>query len=177
MLHDDNHLHASNPNHNHHHNHTKQHPNQYHNHNHYSLTTPLQVDSATSLLLGHHLVATSCPSDHSRQALCCKMQAELDMFLKSDKRWDFPFLLLLLIMILLVVIFLILFRVLFWLPLFLLVVLLLILLLLLHLLLPIIYTYPLISNTFVRATWKVTPVKKSSEKETENKIETRRRTK
>ena len=33
-----------------------------------------------------HLVATDCPSDHSRQALCCKMQAEFDHYLLTDKR-------------------------------------------------------------------------------------------
>jgi len=29
----------------------------------------------------------NCPPDHSRQALSCKMQAEFDMFLRSNKRW------------------------------------------------------------------------------------------
>ena len=33
-----------------------------------------------------HLVVTSCPSDHSRQALSCKMQAEFDMFLTHQHR-------------------------------------------------------------------------------------------
>ena len=38
---------------------------------------------------GGHLVITDCPSDHSRDALCCKMEAELMAFLTSPKkeRW------------------------------------------------------------------------------------------
>lgn len=43
-------------------------------------------DEETSISTNGHLVVTSCPSDHSRQALSCKMQAEFDMFLKSKKR-------------------------------------------------------------------------------------------
>ena len=35
---------------------------------------------------GAEMVETGCPSDHSRSALCCKMQAELDAFLDTDKR-------------------------------------------------------------------------------------------
>ena len=35
-----------------------------------------------------HLVHTHCPPDHSRQALCCKMQAEIETFLsQSDRKW------------------------------------------------------------------------------------------
>ena len=47
-----------------------------------------QEDKKTSLLTGGHLVVTPCPSDHSRQALSCKMQAEFDAFLDTDKRWE-----------------------------------------------------------------------------------------
>ena len=36
--------------------------------------------------LGPRLVVTSCPPDHSRQALCCKMEAELTTFLRDTKR-------------------------------------------------------------------------------------------
>jgi len=36
---------------------------------------------------GGHLRVTACPSTHSRQALCCKMAAEFDAFLNSDKKW------------------------------------------------------------------------------------------
>ena len=45
-----------------------------------------EADPETKELAGGHLVATKCASDHSRQALCCKMQAELELFLQSDKR-------------------------------------------------------------------------------------------
>jgi len=35
-----------------------------------------------------HLVTTSCPSDHSRQSLCCKMEAEIETFLATpDRSW------------------------------------------------------------------------------------------
>ena len=34
----------------------------------------------------NHLLVTGCSSDHSRQALCCKMAAEFEAFLESDKR-------------------------------------------------------------------------------------------
>jgi len=44
-------------------------------------------DSETSAASGGHLVVTSCPPDHSRQALSCKMQAEFDTFIKTSKRW------------------------------------------------------------------------------------------
>ena len=43
-------------------------------------------DEVTKEATGGHLVVTSCPPDHSRQALSCKMQAEFDMFLQTNKR-------------------------------------------------------------------------------------------
>jgi len=46
-----------------------------------------EADPETKKLAGGHLVATKCASDHSRQALCCKMQAELELFLQSEKSW------------------------------------------------------------------------------------------
>ncbi|XP_070772846.1 beta-1,3-N-acetylglucosaminyltransferase manic fringe isoform X1 [Enoplosus armatus] len=36
---------------------------------------------------GHNMVVTGCQSDHSQQALSCKMSAEYDGFVASDKRW------------------------------------------------------------------------------------------
>ncbi|XP_077575608.1 beta-1,3-N-acetylglucosaminyltransferase manic fringe-like [Stigmatopora nigra] len=36
---------------------------------------------------GYNLVVTGCQPDHSQQALVCKMAAEYDGFLESDKRW------------------------------------------------------------------------------------------
>ncbi|XP_070684525.1 beta-1,3-N-acetylglucosaminyltransferase manic fringe [Pempheris klunzingeri] len=36
---------------------------------------------------GHNMVVTDCQSDHSQQALSCKMSAEYDGFMASDKRW------------------------------------------------------------------------------------------
>ncbi|TWW59038.1 beta-1,3-N-acetylglucosaminyltransferase manic fringe [Takifugu flavidus] len=36
---------------------------------------------------GVNLLVTSCHSDHSQQALSCKMSAEYDSFMASDKRW------------------------------------------------------------------------------------------
>ncbi|XP_056442127.1 beta-1,3-N-acetylglucosaminyltransferase manic fringe isoform X1 [Gadus chalcogrammus] len=36
---------------------------------------------------GFNLVVTDCLSDHSQQALSCKMSAEYDHFMASDKRW------------------------------------------------------------------------------------------
>ncbi|KAG8014565.1 Beta-1, partial [Nibea albiflora] len=36
---------------------------------------------------GHNMVVTGCQSDHSQQALSCKMSAEYDGFMASDKRW------------------------------------------------------------------------------------------
>ena len=44
------------------------------------------ADPETSAATGGHLVVTSCPPDHSRQALSCKMQAEFDTFIKTNKR-------------------------------------------------------------------------------------------
>lgn len=37
---------------------------------------------------GYNVVVTGCQSDHSQQALSCKMSAEYDGFMASDKRWD-----------------------------------------------------------------------------------------
>nr|XP_020499155.1 LOW QUALITY PROTEIN: beta-1,3-N-acetylglucosaminyltransferase manic fringe-like [Labrus bergylta] len=39
------------------------------------------------LLEGYNMVVTGCQSDHSQQALSCKMSAEYDGFMASDKRW------------------------------------------------------------------------------------------
>ncbi|CAB1422731.1 unnamed protein product [Pleuronectes platessa] len=36
---------------------------------------------------GYNVVVTDCQSDHSQQALSCKMSAEYDGFMSSDKRW------------------------------------------------------------------------------------------
>ncbi|XP_078138791.1 beta-1,3-N-acetylglucosaminyltransferase manic fringe [Centroberyx gerrardi] len=36
---------------------------------------------------GYNMVVTDCQSDHSQQALSCKMSAEYDGFMASDKRW------------------------------------------------------------------------------------------
>ncbi|XP_010903142.1 beta-1,3-N-acetylglucosaminyltransferase manic fringe [Esox lucius] len=36
---------------------------------------------------GYNLIVTGCPSDHSHQALSCKMAAEYDHFIASDKKW------------------------------------------------------------------------------------------
>nr|XP_020473505.1 beta-1,3-N-acetylglucosaminyltransferase manic fringe-like [Monopterus albus] len=36
---------------------------------------------------GYNMVVTGCQSDHSQQALSCKMAAEYDSFMASDKRW------------------------------------------------------------------------------------------
>ncbi|XP_031418177.1 beta-1,3-N-acetylglucosaminyltransferase manic fringe [Clupea harengus] len=36
---------------------------------------------------GHNLILTNCPPEHSHQALSCKMAAEYDHFMASDKRW------------------------------------------------------------------------------------------
>ncbi|XP_077425891.1 beta-1,3-N-acetylglucosaminyltransferase manic fringe-like isoform X2 [Vanacampus margaritifer] len=36
---------------------------------------------------GYNTVMTGCQSDHSQQALACKMAAEYDGFMASDKRW------------------------------------------------------------------------------------------
>lgn len=36
---------------------------------------------------GYNMVVTGCQSDHSQQALSCKMSAEYDTFMASDKRW------------------------------------------------------------------------------------------
>jgi len=36
---------------------------------------------------GGHLIVTECGDSHSRQDLCCKMSAEFDAFLESNKKW------------------------------------------------------------------------------------------
>ncbi|KAJ4941672.1 hypothetical protein JOQ06_011549 [Pogonophryne albipinna] len=36
---------------------------------------------------GYNMVVTACLSDHSQQALSCKMSAEYDGFMASEKRW------------------------------------------------------------------------------------------
>ncbi|KAK5925888.1 hypothetical protein CgunFtcFv8_021505 [Champsocephalus gunnari] len=36
---------------------------------------------------GYNMVVTACQSDHSQQALSCKMSAEYDGFMASEKRW------------------------------------------------------------------------------------------
>ncbi|XP_050737203.1 fringe glycosyltransferase-like [Eriocheir sinensis] len=36
---------------------------------------------------GGHLINTNCSASHNRRALCCKMAAEFDAFLNSDKKW------------------------------------------------------------------------------------------
>ncbi|XP_061576632.1 beta-1,3-N-acetylglucosaminyltransferase manic fringe [Cololabis saira] len=36
---------------------------------------------------GYNVVVTGCQSDHSQQALSCKMSAEYDGFMASEKRW------------------------------------------------------------------------------------------
>ncbi|KAK7930598.1 hypothetical protein WMY93_006993 [Mugilogobius chulae] len=36
---------------------------------------------------GYNVEVTRCQSDHSQQALSCKMSAEYDGFMRSDKRW------------------------------------------------------------------------------------------
>lgn len=36
---------------------------------------------------GYNMVVTDCQSDHSQQALSCKMSAEYDGFMASNKRW------------------------------------------------------------------------------------------
>lgn len=36
---------------------------------------------------GYNVEVTRCQSDHSQQALSCKMSAEYDGFMSSDKRW------------------------------------------------------------------------------------------
>ncbi|XP_029355711.1 beta-1,3-N-acetylglucosaminyltransferase manic fringe isoform X2 [Echeneis naucrates] len=38
-------------------------------------------------LRGYNMVITGCQSDHSQQALSCKMSAEYDGFMATDKRW------------------------------------------------------------------------------------------
>ncbi|XP_063055170.1 beta-1,3-N-acetylglucosaminyltransferase manic fringe isoform X2 [Engraulis encrasicolus] len=42
---------------------------------------------ADTVSKGFNLVLTDCPPEHSHQALSCKMAAEYDHFMASDKRW------------------------------------------------------------------------------------------
>ena len=44
-------------------------------------------DADVTRRTGGRLIKTECPSDHSRTALCCKMEAELTTFLTSDRSW------------------------------------------------------------------------------------------
>ncbi|XP_037546270.1 beta-1,3-N-acetylglucosaminyltransferase manic fringe [Nematolebias whitei] len=45
------------------------------------------TDTEDKDIQGYKLVVTSCHSDHSQQALSCKMSAEYDGFMASNKRW------------------------------------------------------------------------------------------
>lgn len=45
-----------------------------------------QQATAFSLSTGDRVVFTSCSTEHSHSALSCKMAAEFDAFLSSDKR-------------------------------------------------------------------------------------------
>lgn len=45
------------------------------------------VDEEYNKKTGGHLVNTNCSASHNRRALCCKMAAEFDAFLQSNKRW------------------------------------------------------------------------------------------
>nr|XP_061791529.1 beta-1,3-N-acetylglucosaminyltransferase lunatic fringe-like [Nerophis lumbriciformis] len=44
-------------------------------------------DTALRKRMGVHLITTNCSAAHSRQALSCKMAAEYDAFLSSNKKW------------------------------------------------------------------------------------------
>ncbi|XP_077980388.1 beta-1,3-N-acetylglucosaminyltransferase lunatic fringe-like [Glandiceps talaboti] len=44
-------------------------------------------DEVYSEKLHGHLIDTNCSSQHTRQALCCKMSVMYDAFLQSNKRW------------------------------------------------------------------------------------------
>jgi len=44
-------------------------------------------DSDLSTLTSNHVIPSSCPSDHSRSALCCKMANELETFLATKNSW------------------------------------------------------------------------------------------
>jgi len=44
-------------------------------------------DPGLSQATGGHTVNTQCGTDHTRQDLCCKMEAELQFFLDSEKSW------------------------------------------------------------------------------------------
>ena len=49
--------------------------------------TDAQIEDQLIPISSEQFVQTDCPSDHSREALCCKMQAELSTFLRSDRTW------------------------------------------------------------------------------------------
>ncbi|XP_040891889.1 beta-1,3-N-acetylglucosaminyltransferase manic fringe isoform X2 [Toxotes jaculatrix] len=51
-----------------------------------SCATPGDVDLQNQGAC-YNMVVTGCQSDHSQQALSCKMSAEYDGFMASDKRW------------------------------------------------------------------------------------------
>lgn len=42
--------------------------------------------TCSCICVGVNVLVTSCHSDHSQQALSCKMSAEYDSFIASDKR-------------------------------------------------------------------------------------------
>ncbi|XP_077574471.1 beta-1,3-N-acetylglucosaminyltransferase lunatic fringe-like [Stigmatopora nigra] len=44
-------------------------------------------DAALRKQMGIHLITTNCSAAHSRQALSCKMAAEYNAFLNSNKKW------------------------------------------------------------------------------------------
>jgi len=50
------------------------------------LNSNFRLSIIYSFFLDGHLRVTSCQSDHSRQALCCKMAAEIDAFFDSQKK-------------------------------------------------------------------------------------------
>lgn len=45
-----------------------------------------QSPSASNMITGH-IINTNCSSTHNRQALCCKMNVELEFFLRTNKKW------------------------------------------------------------------------------------------
>ncbi|XP_031455982.1 beta-1,3-N-acetylglucosaminyltransferase manic fringe isoform X2 [Phasianus colchicus] len=46
-----------------------------------------EEDDALKRRMGDHVVFTNCSTEHSHSALSCKMSAEFDAFLSSNKRW------------------------------------------------------------------------------------------
>lgn len=51
-----------------------------------SLILAVELNSKSDKISDGHLQVTHCPPDHSRQALCCKMAAEIDAFFESQKK-------------------------------------------------------------------------------------------